>query len=274
MSTTAECHLYWATGCTSCLRVKEYLERNEISFHSHNVVESDEENRSRARSKVGIRGPNESAIDEMTQLGLPDHVPIVRRGDDWADGKDLAAVAELVGLDHEAEPLPVEELGDRLDTYLDATQGFLQRLPGDELETEIPNRPRSYADLVQHIFSLPDVFMMHEAGVSMDGVPRMEHDWDHHSKRALSTYGSSVRGRLSDWFEDPGQSCDWSATADVFWGTPTKHEFLERTTWHTGQHTRQFQWILTEELEIELTDPLDSALWEGLPMPQQIWDAE
>jgi hypothetical protein len=274
MSAENEIHLYWATGCTSCLRVKEYLERNDVPFHSRNVVKADGDGGSTGRSKVGIRGPNESVIEEMTELGLPDHVPIVRQGEDWADGKDLEAVSELVGIEHEADLLPVEELRDSLYVMLDATQRFLELLPKSELETEIPNRPRSYADVIQHIFSLPDVFIMHEAGVPMDGVPRIEHDWDPYSKTALSTYGSSVQGRLADWFEGPGQSCDWSETADVFWGTPTKHEFLERTTWHTGQHTRQVQWILTEELEIEVEEPLDPELWEGLPMPEKVWDTE
>lgn len=208
----------------------------------------------------------------MTEMGLPGHVPIVRRGEEWADGKDLEAVSDLVGIDHDAEPLPVEELRDRLYVILEKTQRFLELLPEDELETDIPNRPRSYAELVRHIFTLSDVFIMHEAGVAMDGVPRMEHEWDTLTKVALSTYGSTVQGRLSDWFDGPGRTCDWSETADVFWGTPTKHEFLERTTWHTGQHARQLQWILTEELGIEVADPLDPELWEGLPMPEKIWN--
>jgi len=184
----------------------------------------------------------------------------------------LENVAELVGIDYDAEPLPVEELYRRLTVLLETTQEYLELLPDDELETHIPNRPRSYADLVQHIYSLPDVFMMHEAGVPMTGVPRMEHHWDHNSKIALRTYGSSVQGRLDDWFESAGQTCDWSETADVFWGQPTKHAFFERTTWHTGQHVRQLEWVLEEVLNIELEEPLDSALWEDLPMPEKVWN--
>jgi glutaredoxin len=270
---TSHIHLYWATGCTSCLRVKEFLERNDVQFVSHNVVETGDDTAEPAdQSQIGVKGANQDIIDEMVDLGLPDHVPVVRVGDEWADGKDIEKVAELVGVEHESELLPVEELYNRLDVMLSITQDFLERLPEEELTTDIPNRPRSYGELVQHIFSLPDVFIMHEAGVPMDGVPRMEHSWDPHSKVALSTYGHSVRDRLADWFEASSGTTDWSATADVFWGQPTKHQFFERTTWHTGQHTRQLEWILENELGMDVDDAIDPDLWEGLPMPQKVWN--
>lgn len=269
----SEIHLYWATGCTSCLRVKEFLERNDVKFVSHNVVQSDDSIADPAdETAIGVQGVDPEMIDEMAALGLPEHVPIVRRGEEWADGKDLEEIANLVDIEYTADPLPVEELHDRLEVVLDATHRYLEQLPETELDTHIPNRPRSYAELVQHIFALPDVFIMHEAGVPMNSVPRIEHRWDHHSKVALATYGYSVQDRLSDWFDEPGQTCDWSETADVFWGTPTKHEFLERTTWHAGQHVRQLEWILENELNVDIKEPLDSALWEGLPMPDQIWN--
>lgn len=274
-ATDPEIHLYWATGCTSCLRIKEFLERNGVSFVSHNVIQDDGVSSGHVdESTIGVRGVDLELIDEMASLGLPEHVPVVSRGEEWADGKDLETVANLVGIEYSAEPLPVEELRRRLDIVLDATHRYLDRLPESELDTDIPNRPRSYADLVQHIFSLPDVFLMHEAGVAMDSVPRMEHRWDHYSKVALSTYGQSVQGRLDDWFEGPGQTCDWSETADVFWGQPSKHEFLERTTWHTGQHARQLEWILENELGLHIDEPFDPELWERLPMPEKIWNVE
>lgn len=268
-------HLYWATGCTSCLRVKEFLERNDTPFVSHNVVRQDGESGDPAiESSVGIQGVDDDLMDEMAELGLPQHVPIVKRGEEWADGKDLANVAELVGIDYDTEPLPVAELYGRLTVLLETTQDYLALLPDSELDTDIPNRPRSYADLVQHIFSLPDVFLQYEAGVPMTGVPRMEHHWDHYSKTALSTYGNSVQGRLDDWFESAGQTCDWDEPADVFWGQPTKHGLFERTTWHTGQHVRQLEWIVERPLGLTIDEPLDSELWDGLPMPGKVWNSE
>ncbi len=278
-TSTDKTHLYWATGCTSCLRIKEFLERNDVSFVSHNVVKSketdvDDTDSEGISSEVGIKGVDEALMQEMADHGLPQHVPIVRQGAAWADGKDLAAVADLVGVDHDADPLAPEELNRRLMMLLDTTLSYLERLPPEQLTTDIPNRPRSYGELVQHIFSLPDVFLMHEAGVPMTGVPRMEHSWDPHSVVALAAYGESVRGRLTDWMTTAGQECDWMEPADVFWGQPTKHELFERTTWHTGQHVRQLEWILTNTLEQSIEEPLDPALWEGLPMPEKVWNTK
>lgn len=56
MASTDDTHLYWATGCTSCLRVKEFLERNDVSFVSHNVVQSDGSADPGSESEVGIQG--------------------------------------------------------------------------------------------------------------------------------------------------------------------------------------------------------------------------
>lgn len=248
-------HLYWGTGCTSCLRAKEFLERNDVSYVSHNIFDGD------------------VTLDDMEARDLPRHVPIITKGEAWIEAKDLADVAAIAGVEYAAEPLPVETLHDRLHLVLDATHRFLEQLPDDELDTDIPNRPRSYADLVFHVFTVVESFLRHESGIRIDAhreAPR----WDHHSKPALRNYGLEVRDWIGDWFDGPGQTCEWSDRADVFWGQPTKHEFFERTTWHAGQHVRQLQWILEHELGVEPDGRLGEEIWDGLPMPEKIWDAQ
>lgn len=270
-SSSDDIHLYWATGCTSCLRIKEFLERNNIEFVSKNILhKSDTENP--YRSAVGIKGADETLLNEMEQYGLPDHVPIVRKGTEWADGKDLPGVADLLDLEHTVSILPVDELYHRIKAYIEATQRYLSYIPEARLTDNIPKRHRSYADLILHTFSIPHVFVMHEAGVPMDSVPRMEHSWDHESTIALSTYGYTVEDRFTDWFNQPGQECDWTDTAKVFWGTPTKHEFFERTTWHTGQHVRQLEWIIVNEFNNHIENRMDPSLFDKLPMPDKVWD--
>lgn len=248
-------HLYWGTGCTSCLRAKEFLERNDVSFSSHNVVE------------------DKSILDEMAQRGLPQHVPIVRRGQEWADGKILEDVATLTGTEYDAEILSVMELYDRLEQILAATLSHIEQLPEDELETTIPNRPRTYADLIYHIFSIPESFLEHEAGIPHTEAKTVP-NWDHYSTHVLSSYGQNVTRTLNDWFESRAETRDWSESADVYWGEQTMHQYLERTTWHAGQHLRQIEWVLTEELGIELEQPVSPTVWEGLPLPEKVWDVE
>ena len=246
-------HLYWATGCTSCLRAKEFLERNDVSFVSHNVIE------------------DRTVLDDMEARGMPRQVPIIRRGDDWADAQGLDEVARISGVEHEADPLPVDELYRRLEVVLGAVVRYLELLPEDTLSVDIPNRPRSVGELSYHTFSVVESFLDHEDGVPLTSYePELE--WTNRSTDALTAYGEYVGTRLRDWYEGPGRERDFSETASVYYGDPTVHEYFERTTWHAGQHTRQLEWMIAERFPVE-AEPLGPSIWEGLPMPEKVWDA-
>ena len=253
---TGEISVYWQTGCTSCLRTKEFLTKHGIPFRSRNVLE------------------DPAAFDELSRFGLR-QVPIVTRGDAWANGQVLGDVARLVGIPWGVQAmLSPAELHGRLDAILNGTDRFLRQLPEDSLGTNLPNRPRSYADLVYHIFNIVDAFVEHEEGIplvyeSYYRLPPKEMQ----SIEGLSAYGRHVKARLDGWFDGPGRSADWSRKADVYYGKQTLHEFLERTTWHSGQHTRQLMWIL-ERMEIAPGAPLGADVFRGLPMPEKVWDGE
>ena len=64
------------------------------------------------------------------------------------------------------------------------------------------------------------------------------------TKAELLAYHAHVRGRLESWWHGPGRSADWTRKADVYYGAQTLHDYLERTTWHAGQHTRQLMWMM------------------------------
>lgn len=244
-------HLYWATGCTSCLRAKEFLERNDVAFHSHNVAE------------------DMSLLDEMEEQGLPRQVPVVKRGDDWADAQNLDEVARIAGIEHAVEPLDVEELLRRLEIVLERVEEYAERVPAEGLDGSIANRPRTVGQLIFHIYSIPHSFLDHEDGERMEGY-KTEPDWANRSPEALLTYGRHIQARLRDWADHDMEDTDWEATADVYYGSPTVHKYFERTTWHAGQHARQLESLLEERFEKEV-DGLDPELWEGLPMPEQVW---
>jgi glutaredoxin len=246
--------VYWQPGCTSCLRTREFLTRHGVPFVSRNVLE------------------DPTAFSELARFGLK-QVPIVTRGDDWADGQALRDVARIVGITFGgAKLLPVPKLRKRLDAILRGAERFLGQLSEEELKTQLPNRPRSYAELAFHIFNIADAFLEHEAGIPLvfDAYNRVP-PADMQTKIALAAYGQEVRQRLDAWFAGPGATRDWTAKADVYYGAQTMHEFLERTTWHAGQHTRQLMWVL-ERSGIEPLEPLGPEIFEGLPMPQNVWD--
>src|ERR1700736_1130658 len=70
---------YWQPGCTSCLRMKEFLTKHGVAFVSVNVLE------------------DKDAFAELAALGIRS-VPIVRRGKDWANGQVLREVARVAGI--------------------------------------------------------------------------------------------------------------------------------------------------------------------------------
>lgn len=246
--------VYWMTGCSSCLRTKEFLTRHGVPFLSRNVLE------------------DAVAYAELERFGLR-QVPIVTRGDAWANGQVLRDVAKLCDIAYgEQKMLPVAEMRRRLDAVLAGAERYIAQMPDAALARMLPNRPRSFAQLGWHIANIADAFLEHEDGVPLtfDSYMRVPADEDA-SRAKLVAYCEAMRRRMSDWFDGPGRTRDWSAPADVYYGEQTMHEFLERTVWHAGQHVRQFMWVL-EGLGIAPDRPLGVETFGGFPMPEGVWD--
>lgn len=246
--------VYWQTGCTSCLRVKEYLTAKGVAFRSRDVL------------------ADPAALDELTRFGLR-QVPIVVRGDRWANGQILRDVAELCGLPWgDATLLPPQELRRRINAILAATARQTRQMPAALLQRHLPERPRSYADLSYHISNIVDAFVEQEEGIALvyeayyrtPPVPMQ-------TPEGLADYAAHVAGRLNRWFDGDGATADWKAPAQVYYGAQTRHEFLERTAWHAGQHARQLAWVL-EANGIPPEGKLGPETFAGLPMPAQIWE--
>jgi len=248
---------YWQPGCTSCLRMKEFLIERGVTFVSLNVLE------------------DKDAFAELKALGIRS-VPIVRRGEDWANGQVLRDVARVVGVAWGAEQmLPPRELAARLVEIQTAALGLFGQIPDDKLFNTLPHRPRSYAQLAYHIFNIADAFLEHEAQYlplvegAYDRVPPPETS----TKAKILAYGEDVVRRFQLWQNGPGQTTDFSCKAAVYYGNVTLHEFLERTVWHSGQHVRQLVMVL-DMLGIEPDKPPRKETFAGLPMPDKVWDDE
>ena len=173
---------YWQPGCSSCLRMKEFLQRHAWPS-----------NRSTYSTRQG-------AIEDLARLGIRS-VPIIRRGDDWANGQVLRDVARIAGIDWGgSRSLPPEELKARLDLFQAAARRFLGQLPDEKFPSLLPNRPRSYASLAYHVFSIADAFLDHELdGTRLDEnaynrVPRPGEDT--HGRLRLRRSGGEAARRL------------------------------------------------------------------------------
>jgi len=248
---------YWQPGCTSCLRMKEFLTKHGVPFVSINVLE------------------DKDAFAELATLGIRS-VPIVRCGEDWANGQVLREVARVAGIAWGgAQVLPAPALVARLIEIQAAAQRLLAQIPDDKLDRMLPHRPRSYAQLAYHIFNIADAFLEHEVQDlplkegAYGRVPPPEMD----SKSKILAYGQEVLGRFRAWWDDRGQTTDFSRKARVYYGDVTLHEYLERTTWHSGQHVRQLVMVL-DMLGIEPDRPPSRETFAGLPIPDKVWDDE
>ncbi|MGJ3260261.1 MAG: glutaredoxin domain-containing protein [Rhodospirillales bacterium] len=250
--------VYWQPGCSSCLKTKEFLLEHGIPFESVNVLDDEE------------------GFKELERLGVR-LVPIVARGDAWANGAVFRDVAKVAGFEYGGHAmLTPEELKDKVLMILDAAARYLEQIPEDKLDEVLPGRPRSYRQLVYHVFDIPKVFLdrvEHDAPYTYEALISVLPD-DMKTRQDLLDYGRQNRERFAAWWDREGETTDFKQPGKVYYGEVTLHEVLERTGWHSGQHTRQIILMLREKLGIEPAGALEDKDFEGLPMPKNVWDNE
>jgi glutaredoxin len=250
--------VYWQPGCSSCLKTKEFLMENGIPFKSVNVLE------------------DKTGFEDLERFGVK-MVPIVAKGDAWANGAVFRDVAKVAGFDYKAHKmLEPKIMVDKIIKINEATFRYLEQIPNEKLDTLLPGRPRSYRQLVYHIFNIQDVFLRrvednapytYESLLSI--LPK-----EMKTKKDLSDYGNKVRKNFLEWWHRDGAATDFKQQGNVYYGEVILHEVLERTAWHSGQHTRQVLLMLKEKLNLVPNEPIEDVVFQGLPMPKNIWDNE
>ena len=249
--------VYWQPGCSSCLKTKEFLLANGVNFESINVID------------------DEKGFKELAVLGLK-LVPIVARGKDWANGAVFRDVARVAGFEwHSHDMLSPTQMVDRINGILAGARRLTQQIPEDRLDDMLSGRPRSYRQLAYHVFNIVEVFLerverdvpyTYEALLSiLPDAMVTKHD--------LLDYADAIQRRFPTWWERAGRDTDFGQPGKVYYGEVTLLEVLERTGWHTGQHTRQLA-LVVESLGLVPDRPLTDADFAGLPMPNQVWDNE
>jgi hypothetical protein len=212
-----------------------------------------------------------AGLDELRRLGARS-VPVLSRGDEYVFAQNIGHVVKFLGLNEATGPaLSPAELIARLDRFLSAGIRLIPQMPDDKLDTEVPNRPRSYRVLGHHIFRIAETFLEVTAGASLTYGNLTALPPDAMRRTAdIVDYGADVQRRLTVWWDaKPDKS--GQDKVQTYYGEQTLHEYLERSTWHVGQHVRQ--WIMLLGMAGIAPDrpPVD-ADFAGLPMPSQVWD--
>jgi hypothetical protein len=212
-----------------------------------------------------------TGLDELRRLGARS-VPVLSRGDDYVFAQNIGHVVKFLGLNEATGPaLSPAELIARLDGFLSAAIRLIPQMPDIKLDTEVPNRPRSYRVLGHHMFRVAETFLEVTGGAQLTYGNLTARPPDAMRGTAdIVAYGTDVRRRLAAWWDaKPDKS--GRDKVQTYYGEQTLHEYLERSTWHVGQHVRQ--WIMLLGMAGIAPDrPPGNADFEGLPMPSQVWD--
>jgi hypothetical protein len=212
-----------------------------------------------------------AGLDELRRLGARS-VPVLSRGDDDVFAQNIGHVVKFLGLNEATGPvLSPDQLIERLDRFLDAAIRMIPQMPDDKLATEVPNRPRSYRVLGHHIFRIAETFIEVANGATLEyGRLTATPPDKMHTTADIVAYGADVRQRLAAWWDaKPDRSA--RETVQTYYGPQMLHECMERSTWHVGQHVRQ--WVMLLGMSgIEADHPPTAPDFADLPMPSQVWD--
>jgi glutaredoxin/uncharacterized damage-inducible protein DinB len=248
--------IYWAPGCTSCLRMKEFIESTGLDYQEHNVV------------------ADPAAAQRLAALGLITPATVV--GQRGVPGLDLVGIAELIGFDYTPPAmLAPAELKDRYDLINAALCRHISQLTPETIEYRSPDRDRTLRTLAAHAGTIMRRFLDAQEAEEFDNwadpwdqafSPRPSPDAD--GAELLDWARGSVRA-FDRWWDTAGYDDPLDRVLTTAWGHRTMHEILERVVWHTAQHTRQLGMFLTD-LGVTLDGPLTASELSGLPLPARI----
>jgi hypothetical protein len=208
-------------------------------------------------------------LAELHRLGVRS-VPVLARGDSYTFGQSTKQIVEFLGLAENAGPLlSTEQLAARVERFMAAALELIPLMPHDRLATHVPGRPRSYRTLAFHLFRVVDAFVGANQGTPLVQEMFREEPPADADTASLVAYGEAVRARFRAWWQ--GGDTSASKPLPTYYGPQSLHELLERTTWHCGQHVRQYMMLLDKE-GVPHRRPLGPDDFAQLPMPQNVWD--
>ena len=246
--------VYWRPGCSSCVKVKEFLSGLGVEFESINVSAVPE------------------AMEELREMGVRT-VPVVARGKEYVFAQELADVSVFIGRKVDFRRLPAPALMEKWQKVLAAARRHVMQLPASRLgERATAGRDRSIRDLAYHVYQVPDSFLQ----AVIDGDQDLATVYNAPPPPSVKTvadirdYGERIAKRLEAWWRElPDKSA--ASNVKTYYGDQPLHHLMERCAWHSAQHARQIIAVL-ERLGIAPDGPLTANDYEGLPMPKGLWE--
>jgi glutaredoxin len=251
---TQSLKVYWRPGCSSCVRVKEFLSNLGIDYESVNV------------------SATPAAMDDLRALGVRT-VPVVARGTEYVFAQELADVSKFLGRKVEFRRLPAPALAEKWLTVLAAAQRHIGQIPPARLgERATPGRDRSIRDLAYHIYQVADAFLqaVEDGREDLTAIYNAPPPANVTSAQDVVDFGKQITKKVAAWWQrQADKSC--AGTVKTYYGVQPLHHLLERSTWHSAQHARQIIAVL-EGLGVKVDRPLGEKDYAGLPMPAGLWE--
>jgi len=249
----APVRVFWAPGCTSCLRTKEFLAKHGVAFESVNIA------------------ADPTGMAQLQALGARS-VPIVARAGRFVYAQSLADVATFLAMDVRPDArLAPEVLVERVNIVVAAAMRYVRQMSDAELDGPFRNSWAPPRGLAHHVFRIVEAFLdAVETPEELTYESTMRGTHEVGPGQDVIAYGEAVLSRFNAWWAACG---DRSARARMatYWGEQSIHEVLERTTWHSAQHTRQLIVVL-DSLGRPVDGRLSAADLQGLPLPEKAWD--
>ncbi len=251
---STQLRVYWRPGCSSCVKVKEFLAQQGVAYESIDVAARPE------------------AMNELLQMGVRT-VPVVARGREYVFAQALEDVSRFIGRQVQFHRLAPEDLMRKWLHVLRAAQRHALQIPPARLhERAVESRDRSIRTLAYHVYQVPDAFLQAvQNGVeNLTAVYDVPPPADVVATRDIQKYGEGVSAKLEAWWRGlADKSC--RQTVKTYYGERPLHELLERCAWHSAQHARQIISVL-EGFGVEPEGRLTAADYAGLPMPKGLWE--
>lgn len=243
--------VFWRPGCSSCAKVKDYLNSRGIDFISVNVA------------------VDRASMATLATLGIRS-VPVVMRGTEFSFAQSLDDVARFLNLPTQTvERLSPAELIDRWIYFLKAGKALAARVPADRW-LFAPQLDVTILGLTYHALRIPLAFLVCvEDGVQDWVRVAMEPPPPETRNEELARLADEIVARINAWWTAlPDKTCAWPVAK--YDGTHSAHVFLERQVWHSAHHLRQVADALTQ-LGVDVGHVIDPANYVGLPMPDRVW---
>jgi glutaredoxin len=242
--------IYWVPGCSSCVRLKEFVTDHGLEFESVNVLEHPE------------------GMDELTAAGLRG-VPAVRNGSKFAYAQSLDDVADLLGVANRHDRLPQHILLHRWDQILLKAKSIIIAFDGEALcRRVIPQRERTIRELSIHVFQVAESFMRQVADDTINArAIYLDPRPDIKTRDQLLAYIEGTHTEFRNAFLQ-ASSKPIPHRLNTHYGHQPSAQVLERGVWHSAQHARQLDFVAAG-MGAELQIP--EGLYAGLPLPKRLW---